>query len=146
MRNPLVAILAVALGACGPPVTTAILEVTVADHPDALSARSNDNLFILTFVTVPTPFAAADLQITAAMTGGSNFLLNFTHTDVNQDGNVDSGDTVTCREPGTGTGSGGLANIFDVPNVGQTINVDVTQKTGPSMVTQLARLKWVATN
>ncbi|MBL8915282.1 MAG: hypothetical protein JNM17_31550 [Archangium sp.] len=130
---------------CGTPTPTPMLSVTVADHSDALSDKNNDNLFVLTFATVPTPIAAADLQVTGAVAGGSNFQLNFTHADANGDGNIDSGDTVTCREPGTG-GAGGLANIFDVPNVGQTITVNVARLTGPSMATQLARLQWVPTN
>lgn len=148
MRTCLAAAVSVSLlfsFGCGTPATTPMLSVTVADHPDALSDKTNDNLFVLTFATVPTPIAAADLQVTGAVAGGSNFQLNFTHSDANGDGNIDSGDTVTCREPGSG-GTGGLANIFDVPNVGQTINVDVARQTGPSTQTQLARLKWVPTN
>ena len=129
--------------ACGAPA--AANEVTLADHSAALSDQANDLLFVITWAQLDKPFAAADLRVTAGSPGGSQFVLNWEHDDANQDGKIDRGEPITCREPGS-AGVGGLANIFDAATVGKTVNVDVTLITGASTATQLAALKWTPAN
>ena len=112
-------------------------EISAADHADALTTAAGDNLFILTVTKAPGAYVLAAISVTAGLPGQTATVVNFTHGDLDGDGKLDQGETLSCKEP--------IANLFDASTVAQAVNVSIAEKENGTFF-QIASTTWTATN
>lgn len=138
MRVALSTMLVLVLSACGPMVERVTLGV--ADHPDALTTAAGDNLFTLTVTDAATlDLPIADVLVSANLPGQTATAVNFTHNDANGNGKIDSGESLSCKEP--------PVNLFDGTAVGKTVSVSLAvRKSGNSFLTSVGTVTWTPTN
>ncbi len=126
----------VGLTRCGPPGPEKV-ESSAVDHADALTTAAGDNLFILTVTKAPKAYVLADISVTAGIPGQTATVVNFTHGDLNGDGKLDQGETLSCKEP--------VANLFDATTVGKAVNVAIAEKENGTFF-QVSSTTWTPTN
>jgi hypothetical protein len=118
MQALLLSLAVLALTRCGPMPQTAT--VAVADHADALTTGAGDNLFTLTLSEATKDFPIADISVNAGLPGQTATVVNFTHNDLNGDGKLNKGESLSCKEP--------IVNLFDATTVGKPVKVDLAEK------------------
>lgn len=132
MKRLFVAAAALCSFACGPmPVGT---RVAVTDHSAALTTAGDDVLFLLTLSEADAPIPIAQVNVYAGLAGQTATVVNFTHNDLNNDGKLDVGETLTTREPGV--------NLFDATSVGKPLNVGFSEKTEGGVWMTKASATW----
>jgi hypothetical protein len=125
-----------ALAGCGPGFETMTLSIT--DHPDALTSSGGDNLFTLTVVQSSKSYPIGEVMVTAGLAGQTATVVNFTHNDLNGDGKLDPGESLSCTEP--------PVNLFASDTVGKAVNVSLDTKSGANTLVSVAEGTWTPTN
>ena len=123
MRLPILAGLLSLVGC----VPSTAFDATLTDHADALTTSGSDKLFEVAVSSAAANVPLANVQLVFQPIGGTLTALNFNLTvDSNGDSAVGQGDTLTGIEPGP--------DLLNAGNSSQTLNVQLTEKTGPGTV------------
>jgi hypothetical protein len=118
---------------CGPGPT----EITVADHPTALTTNSGDTLFTLTLTKASKGYPLASISVIGGLPGQTLTVLNYTHADFDLDGELGEGEMLSVKEP--------VVNLFDSTTVGQAVTVSLDEDRQGTLYS-LDSTTWTPTN
>ena len=126
-----------ALAGCGDSGSDGGMSASLSDHPDPLTTGGSDRLFQLQIGSAEDTYSLSELMLTFQIQGETATVLNIElSNDVNSDGLLGTGDTLTAIEPGV--------DILGTDAIGERISIELMLELGGSRVETLWSGEWQA--